>query len=1065
MLTYTTVGPMDKGGITIDVPAAFTAPGQTTISADKGTVSTDGAVITVSDLTLTAGASVKVTYDGSTAQKTAGEAGFVVKSKSGTDGVLTELSTSPAKVTVGYAASGTGIISVSPTTVIQGATTEMAFTYTSIGEVQNGSLRISIPEDWGVSTNLKTKSLDQTAFDPNNPTQDRINSAVRSTDGRTVSVSIPQLSADTSFTVTYELTAPAAKKDNEFKALFQGGPAAQFIELTDPSDLDKDGETSDNALIVPTTPAASQIAFKSNPVSMLQGVSSTEIVIETRNDDGGPASPSNDLVVTFTSSSETGVFSLAKDGASQNAITVAQGSTTGSVYYKDAAGSGTATLTATSSIGTVTQEATITDVASKLVLTAKESNYVGDEVTLTVETQDSAGVVATTVSGVAISLALADGETGTITPATINLASGVTAGSAVLTGAAIGSVTVTASATGLTSGTGSLTFNNTVSTVSVSGSPVKAGNAITVTATGKPAATATFSISGDVATGVTMTESTTEAGTYTGVTETDFSGIADGSYDVTVTIGAGSESKAGSVVVDNTAPSIASATSDKTSLRNGESLTLTVEAEAGTTVTADVSALDTTQATAVAVAESATAGTYSAEITISSDTTAESGNKKIIVTATDLAGNSSTAEVEIALTTYSAFDLVIPKGIGLIHVPLSVTEVNGEKKTITTIADLYDAIGDDKAFLITYDTEAGSWRSYLGANNKGSASDVAITDDLGIITVRTAATDAVTVRLKGNALGTAGASSMTLKKGKNLVGVPVKDSRIATVGELLSLEGVSATSAIVSQEGTFKVLTALDKGQDSDIAITGGQSFIIVGKEDATVAVSGDAWDNVSAVATAAAMSAVGFEVYSQTPVMAIQGSLNSNGLPVETDQFKISLKNVNTGTIHTGSVIDNQFKLTLVDAVSAKVASVGDVLEISVETGNQQYGVETRRHTVSQTDVTSSLLSLPELVTYEIPAETALLANYPNPFNPETWVPFRLAVDSDVQLTIYNSSGNMVRQIDIGFKTAAVYETKDRAIYWDGRNASGEMVASGVYFYTLEAGDYVSTRKMLILK
>merc|ERR1711977_258242 len=103
-------------------------------------------------------------------------------------------------------------------------------------------------------------------------------------------------------------------------------------------------------------------------------------------------------------------------------------------------------------------------------------------------------------------------------------------------------VTVTASATDLTSGTGSLTFNNTVSTVSVSGSPVKAGNAITVTATGKPAATATFSISSDVATGVTMTESTPEAGTYTGVTETDFSGIADGSYDVTVTIGAGSES-------------------------------------------------------------------------------------------------------------------------------------------------------------------------------------------------------------------------------------------------------------------------------------------------------------------------------------------------------------------------------------------------------------------------------------------------------------------------------------------------------------------------------------------
>ena len=113
-------------------------------------------------------------------------------------------------------------------------------------------------------------------------------------------------------------------------------------------------------------------------------------------------------------------------------------------------------MTATSSIGTVTQEATITDVASKLVLTAKESNYVGDEVTLTVETQDSAGVVATTVSGVAISLALADGETGTITPATINLASGVTAGSL-----SAGTPAVAANITGMSAAIGTITYTIT----------------------------------------------------------------------------------------------------------------------------------------------------------------------------------------------------------------------------------------------------------------------------------------------------------------------------------------------------------------------------------------------------------------------------------------------------------------------------------------------------------------------------------------------------------------------------------------------------------------------------
>merc|ERR1712098_108415 len=100
VLTYTTVGPMDNGGITIETPSTFTAPGQATITADKGDVSIEGSTITVGNLSLAAGASAKVTYDGSTAQKTAGEAGFVVKSKSAADGALTELASSPANVTV-----------------------------------------------------------------------------------------------------------------------------------------------------------------------------------------------------------------------------------------------------------------------------------------------------------------------------------------------------------------------------------------------------------------------------------------------------------------------------------------------------------------------------------------------------------------------------------------------------------------------------------------------------------------------------------------------------------------------------------------------------------------------------------------------------------------------------------------------------------------------------------------------------------------------------------------------------------------------------------------------------
>ena len=111
------------------------------------------------------------------------------------------------------------------------------------------------------------------------------------------------------------------------------------------------------------------------------------------------------------------------------------------------------------------------------------------------------------------------------------------------------------------------------------------------------------------------------------------------------------------------------------------------------------------------------------------------------------------------------------------------------------------------------------------------------------------------------------------------------------------------------------------------------------------------------------------------------------------------------------------------------------------------------------------SLIQLPELGAYEIPAETELLSNYPNPFNPETWIPYRLAEDAFVTLTIYNGAGQVVRTLDVGHQIAAAYENRSKAIYWDGKNGFGEGVASGVYFYHLSAGDYSATRKMVILK
>ena len=95
----------------------------------------------------------------------------------------------------------------------------------------------------------------------------------------------------------------------------------------------------------------------------------------------------------------------------------------------------------------------------------------------------------------------------------------------------------------------------------------------------------------------------------------------------------------------------------------------------------------------------------------------------------------------------------------------------------------------------------------------------------------------------------------------------------------------------------------------------------------------------------------------------------------------------------------------------------------------------------------------------------TELLPNYPNPFNPETWIPYRLGKDAKVVLTIYDARGDVVRRFDLGYQPAGTYETRSRAVYWDGTNDFGETVANGVYFYSLSTSDYSRTRKAIILK
>ena len=430
------------------------------------------------------------------------------------------------------------------------------------------------------------------------------------------------------------------------------------------------------------------------------------------------------------------------------------------------------------------------------------------------------------------------------------------------------------------------------------------------------------------------------------------------------------------------------------------------------------------------------------------------------------------AEGALTIDHLAQFDLMIGAGTHLIHVPLDVTHIDGVAGTIDTVGDLYDALGDAVNFLITLGAD-GTWNSYTGDSSAGGVADAAIGDDTGLVAIMSSAK---TLQLAGNALGTGGTSAITLGAGKNLVGVPLDPvAGLDMISDALQHPAVNAV--VVSTGGVPPFNTIAQPGDPGDGAIMGGVGYIVVASATASIPVVGAAWDNSGMMEDAGATVAmnggaaangngastapsIGF----QTPVLHVQGKLIDQVGMMSLEGLNVSVKNLSSGTVLGHTTATDDYSMTFVK-LDTSAAKVGDVLEIKADSANPLLGIRPVQHVVTAEDVLDSRISLPDLVTYEIPAQTELLANYPNPFNPETWIPFRLAEDARVSLTIYGASGSLVRSIDIGFTPAAVYQGRSEAIYWDGRNDFGEQVSSGIYFYHLNAGDFSATRKMVIVK
>ena len=284
-----------------------------------------------------------------------------------------------------------------------------------------------------------------------------------------------------------------------------------------------------------------------------------------------------------------------------------------------------------------------------------------------------------------------------------------------------------------------------------------------------------------------------------------------------------------------------------------------------------------------------------------------------------------------------------------------------------------------------------------------------------------------------------GLPSLTTLDLSNNYYLSLSDSTFQKVPSLTTLD-LSNCNLYSLPSGIFKGLTSLDK-----LNLSG----------------NGDSWNRNFRVPIDVQLKKV---EEGQFKVVIPQGApYKISSLPINVSNGSISGETETTIVFEAGNVESDTFTVTRTEDTTEAVTV--DFTWWSGHPPSGHTGYTFRKSGSFPLEVIPAVNGAPQLSNEIKPNTTALQANYPNPFNPETWIPYQLAKPAEVTLTIYNMRGVVVRTIALGHQAAGVYTSRSRAIHWDGRNMFGEKVATGLYFYTLKAGDFTATRKMLIRK
>ena len=313
------------------------------------------------------------------------------------------------------------------------------------------------------------------------------------------------------------------------------------------------------------------------------------------------------------------------------------------------------------------------------------------------------------------------------------------------------------------------------------------------------------------------------------------------------------------------------------------------------------------------------------------------------------------------------------------------------------------------------------------------------------------------------------AYNVTLSKGLNMLSVPLASPTPMTAKSLVATTG--ATTVITLDAANQRFVAWTPSAPDDGFAIEGGKGYIVNVREARQFAFVGARWTNQ---ADSAAAPAVSTQMPKGVWAFVVSGRI---GKPTETpkqklpyegksafDGYTVSVRNLRTNKTITTSVVGDYFAAASADLSQRSVVKVGDVVEVRVIGSDGNIESQTRSFKVTPEHLANAVLSV-NLDNIGQPMQSQLLQNYPNPFNPETWIPYQLSEDSTVSISIYDTTGQLVRTLLVGHQSAGFYNSQARAAYWDGRNALGERVASGVYFYQLITPEFQQTKRMLILK